>query len=372
MDIMRELIEKKELLQTGDRETAAWAEKQGISYGFNQQGDLLASGRAEAYWTEDEKVISGLSFDGSEREGLPEEKLTVPVLYFIPAKLGMDEYDSNKNLQKKEIPLPLGYQVREIRCEDEIFCILPSSEHSEISGTFHTIHIAVGMVETLYYNRGVSQSIIEQCYFSYLAEDHRKYMEERQINEQRKLASSNGVCRSVNEEDFYRIHGGDYECEYTVCIWGREVGIYGLYEGSPEDVDQALKSYADQLNLHVKWIEDHKAVIQRAVLKAGMLEVACDWMEGCIQVEKNGRLYYDLGGGQLFPAPITEQAFLDSLYIEGINASCDEDIPREVLFDIFLDTSPDFFAYHSIEVFITAAPGENGWNYEISVNGLAG
>ena len=42
---------------------------------------------------------------------------------------------------------------------------------------------------------------------------------------------------------------------------------------------------------------------------------------------------------------------------------------NKITFELFLDTEPDFFACHSIEVFITAAPERT---YRIKVNGLAG
>ena len=63
---------------------------------------------------------------------------------------------------------------------------------------------------------------------------------------------------------------------------------------------------------------------------------------------------------------------MESLYLEGMDA-CYYDkkdkSPDEILFDMFFGTNPDFFACHSIEVFLTAY---SDGRYQIKVNGLAG
>lgn len=371
MDTMRELIKQKKLLQAGDRDTEAWAEELGLAYAFDQKGNLLASGREEAYLTEDGKLTSKIYFNGSIKEGLSGERQVIPVLYFIPSDLDVQKYDGNKNLQKKGIPLPFGYQVKNILCQNDIFCILSQTGQSEIRGSFNTMHATVGMLETLYFNRGAADYIISQCYFYYLIEDHRKYLEEQE-KQSRKKVLSDGKRHTADPNDFLLSRSGDYECEYLEHLWGRDVEIYASYEGAHDDADQALADYAARLNMHMKWIEENRDMIQNMLLEDGMLELACDWMEGRELTEEGGQTWYVMDDGQLFPCPVTRQAFLDGLYIEGINASCDDDVSKEVLFDLLLGTTPDFFAYHSIEVFITATPGENGWDYEVSVNGLAG
>lgn len=191
--------------------------------------------------------------------------LELSVLYFIPVNLDLEKYDSNRNLQGKAIPLPLDYQVKGITCEKEIFCILPISDQSVIEGAFHTIRIAVGMAETLYFNKGVAPYILNQCYFCYLAEDHQNYLEEHKKKERKTGIQPNRLHTLIQQEDF-----------------------------------------------------------------------------------------------------------LNSLYIGGMDARCDDNDPEEMLFDIFINTAPDLFAYHSIEVFVKVTAEEEGWNYEISVNGLAG
>lgn len=49
-----------------------------------------------------------------------------------------------------------------------------------------------------------------------------------------------------------------------------------------------------------------------------------------------------------------------------------EKLQKAILEYGMVDTAPDFFACHSIEVFVQAVKGEQEFCYEISVNGLAG
>lgn len=372
MDIMRELLSRKQLIQAEDEGTMAWIKNNKIFCAFNQSGDMLASGQEYTYLSKEGKLLSNTTSDGRMKLNIPEEKKLIEVLYFIPSDLDLQKYDSQKFLLKKGIPLPLDFQVKEIQCRDDIFTIFPKSQHQEITGAFSIMRTAVGMVEALYLNNGVTEYIINQCYYYYLEEDHKNYLEDQKKINRKRQKRPDGRWQTLDRKDFTVTDTGDYECEFTQCLWGKEADIYANYEGSPEDMELALTDYASQLDSHIKWIQEHKEVIQKAVLDDDMVELACDWMEGCEVEGEDGKTYYELEDGELFPCPVTEETFLNALSIEGINAGCDDDVPREVLLDLFLGTTPDFFACHSIEVFITATSDENGYHYDISVNGLAG
>lgn len=198
------------------------------------------------------------------------------------------------------------------------------------------------------------------------------WLPEHKKKERKTGIQPNRLHTLIQQEDFVLNDSGHYEYEYIDTIWGNKARIYALYKGDPADIKKALAVYAGQLNTHIKWIQDHKEVFYNAIIEDDMVELARDWLEGCDLVQKDGQTYYELEGGEQLLCPLTQEDFLNSLYIGGMDARCDDNDPEEMLFDIFINTAPDLFAYHSIEVFVKVTAEEEGWNYEISVNGLAG
>lgn len=260
--------------------------------------------------------------------------------------------------------MPCSFMVKEITCKDQIFTIWPEAGQEPVTGTFSVMSEALTLAEYLYYsNTGADEDTLRRCCYEYLVEDHQNYLKKAE-QEKRFLSGRNN--QMVKKENFYQNENGDYECNFTASLWGgkADVGVWG--PGKQEDMDKILTDLSKQLNTHMKWIDQQKEQIQKAILDDDMVSAACDWMEGFELEGEDGKIYYEMEDGSLLPAPVTEEMFLNSLYIEGIHAYCRAD---EISFDLFIGTEPDFFACHSIEVFITATPE---YTYKIKAHGLAG
>ena len=151
--------------------------------------------------------------------------------------------------------------------------------------------------------------------------------------------------------------------------------LYANFQKNPKNEKWTLQAFITQLNTHILWIEDHEKEIQRELLDADMVELARDWMQGWEVLGEDGKTYYEVDDGEMFPYPITEDIFLKCLYIQSI--TIDGDTPEISSIHFFLGTEPDFFAYHSIELFIDAEttiqePDQIDIKYSIHVGGLAG
>lgn len=358
MEIREALFEKREALLKDEQEEVQWAKEQGIFYAFNREGRMLTVRKKSLFQTKAGKVIWPEDSDGVRRENLSEDRQERIVLNFIgsgaPSGAGF----------KAEVPMPSGFTVKEITCQDDIFTIWPEAGQEPVSGTYNVMREALTLVESMYSSAdGVGEDVIDRCFYDFLAEDHQNYL--KKVELEKRTSAARG-SRSAKKENFYRDEKGNYVCEYTTRLWGGKADISATCEGKVQCMDKKLGSLSKQLNQHIKWIDKNKESIQKAILEDDMVELACQWMEGCELVEADGKICYELADGRRLPAPVTEEAFLNSLYVEGVDVNCSEE---EFLFDIFIGTEPDFFACHSIEVFITVTP-DNG--YKINVNGLAG
>jgi len=378
---IRLLLKKREALKANDREACEWAREEGIVYAFDNEGNLLAAGREEFSLTIDGKMILDFLCAPYEREELEEklsgEKREREVLYFVGEKISLEKYDKNPR-SSAVLPLPADFGAKEIVCEENVFTVLSGAGRQPVTGSFEVMQGAMTMVRTYIY-KGVTEDMIQRCCYQFLVEDHQNYMEEQekarkkaQKMAQKKAqqkAQGKAIGQIVTRESFDQKEDSEsYSCECTAEIWGQEVNLYATFDQKePGEIDEDLTKYADWLNQSIKWIDENKEALQRAILDDDMVELACQWMEDAEVTGEDGKSYYELEDGELFPCPVTEQSFLDSLVLEGIDACADDS--QEILFDMFYCTEPDFFACHSIEVFLTAnADG----TYEIRVNGLAG
>lgn len=359
METVKQLLENREKLRNRNPEICRWAKEQNLYYAFSEEDYLLAARQKEVCLTQDGNAVWPFLRDGTPRENLSEEKQQRMVLYFLGQKTAL----SGTGVQT-EVPLLLGFSTTEITCQDHIFTIHSDSGQGDLTGTFPVMSEALTLAESLYYSeKGVSEETILKCCYEYLAEDHQNYMKKA---EQEKLFLSARNHRTAKKEDFYQNENGDYICNFTAKLWGKNADVYAICSEKSGQMDKILGRTAKLLNSHIKWINQQKNQIQKAVLDRDMVSLACEWMAEYELEDENGKTCYELEDGSLLPAPVTEEMFLHSLHIGGINAYCEE---SEITFDLFLDTEPDFFACHSIEVFITATPEPS---YRIKVNGLTG
>lgn len=354
MEIMKQLLEKREKLQNGNPDIRKWAKERGLSYAFSEEGYLLAACRKEVCLTQDGNAVWPFLRDGTPRENLSEKKQERMVLIFTGPKTAF----------QTEVPLPCGFSVKEIICQDHVFTIRSDSGQGDLAGTFPVMREALTLAESLYCSeKGVSEETLLKCCYEYLTEDHQNYLKKA---EQEKLFLSGRNNRTAKADNFYRNENGDYVCNFTAELWGDRAEIYAVCSEKSGQTNKMRSKLSKHLNSHIQWIHEQKKQIQKAVLDEDMVSLACEWMEEYERTGENGKSCYELEDGSLLPAPVTEELFLSSLHIGGIHAYCEE---NKITFELFLDTEPDFFACHSIEVFITAAPERT---YRIKVNGLAG
>lgn len=359
-DFQKTLLEKRDALKSGDNETISWFFDQKLLYSFDKMENLLVVGTNTLYLTNDGSLSSKTYWDNGIKEFLSKEQQERIVLYFIPANLSLEKYELHSPPMKDGYPLPKDFFVTSLECHDDIFIISSKTNSKTISGTFYVLRTALDDVKYFYLTKGVSEAHLEESYYQVLPNEHQtflNYQKEEEKRLQKKETTKETLLLKV--EDF-SLKESEYSWEGTITLWGKETTLYLSYY---EEEEAGFEKFLKQLNTHLTWIEQNKLWLFYAIVDDGMVYLANDWMADYEIVEQDESSYYELEDGGYFPYPITTQSFLDSLHLAEINGSDD------FLFDLFFETVPDFFAYHNIEVFLSAHSEEH---YTISVNGLAG
>jgi len=165
-------------------------------------------------------------------------------------------------------------------------------------------------------------------------------------------------------------HYMSYEAESSFSMWGEECDLRIIIDhpvNKSDFVKNKLPQYTFMLKSHVKWIDDNKASFIETMVADGIVELADDWASSD-SIERDGKVFYVLSEEEEIEAPVTKELFIDSLQADGVNLYIDIE-NDSFSFDMFFSTKPDFFAYHSIEVFLEA---DREGDYKININGLAG
>ena len=143
-------------------------------------------------------------------------------------------------------------------------------------------------------------------------------------------------------------------------VWGEETTIL---------VDRGKRSLEEMLPLINKLVEslNNKATFVKALIDDGMLALAEEWVSSCVDeaedstTERRGYMVDDETAVYL---PISEKDFAASLEFDTIDISYDEKA-EDISAHIFINCEPDYFADHSIEVYMDSKGN-------IDVIGLAG
>lgn len=203
----------------------------------------------------------------------------------------------------------------------------------------------------------------------------------------------------IDFEDF-NIEEERVECEFEIELWGNEDVSISLnidFKKGKEINNINLKEHIHKIEKQLQWIEENRHAIEKAIIDYGMVQLAEEWVRNGDKNIVDGNEYYLNIDDEVIQVPITKEQFCKSLYIGAISIDIDEDYDnyseeknesykqaiaklmptnyvgeihinstfKEMNMDIFLGTEPDYFAYHSIEVFIDE-------KHNIKVNGLAG
>jgi len=143
-------------------------------------------------------------------------------------------------------------------------------------------------------------------------------------------------------------------------VWGEEATIL---------VDRGKRSLEEMLPLINKLVEslNNKDAFVKALIDDGMLALAEEWVSSCVDeaedstTERRGYMVDDETAVYL---PISEKDFAASLEFDTIDISYDEKAD-DISAHIFINCNPDYFADHSIEVYMDSKGN-------VDVVGLAG
>lgn len=151
-----------------------------------------------------------------------------------------------------------------------------------------------------------------------------------------------------------------FDYEGKAAIWGESVDIGVDCDGS------SLEAMLPRINALVGFLDENKDKVVKALVEDGFLETAEDWASSAEEAEESTeeRECYIMEDGTKVYFPITEEDFAASLHFNGITVYYDPE-KDDISADVFLDCKPDYFAYHSIELFVDGSG-------DITVNGLAG
>ncbi len=156
----------------------------------------------------------------------------------------------------------------------------------------------------------------------------------------------------------------NYSCfSFSVLLWDSITSI--LLDVDNKDkfpvTEETFNKILPKVTEKFQFIEQNRKAIEQALIDDGMVELAEDWTTSAEEDEEEENCY--IIDGEKVYLPISEEDFCASLNFNGINMIFDDD--GNISADIFIDCTPDYFAYHSIEVFIDE-------NNNIKCNSLAG
>mgnify|MGYP003440273148 CR=1 FL=1 len=234
--------------------------------------------------------------------------------------------------------------------EDELF--KKFTEVLKASGTDRT-----ALPKTLYIDKEGNYGWI--CYAQWnkryigvlLSEETPRILKTNQLLKYRKR-NSPVVLEDFKNEERYSYGSG--------FVWGEEATIL---------VDRGKRSLEEMLPLINKFVEslNNKDAFVKALIDDGMLALAEEWVSSCEDeaedstTERRGYMVDDETAVYL---PISEKDFAASLEFDTIDISYDEEA-EDISAHIFINCDPDYFADHSIEVYMDSKGN-------IDVIGLAG
>ena len=151
-------------------------------------------------------------------------------------------------------------------------------------------------------------------------------------------------------------------------VWGEETAININFDDSPADENQ--KNLPEEtfvfLEKYLAWINQHRQEVLQTLFDDDILSLAEDWASSAEAYydeddeEADEPEYYIMDDGQKVFLPITEQDFSKSLHLTAITFNCPYE-EEEALTEIWCDCSPDYFAYHSILIYLNGDGSfENG------------
>ena len=159
-------------------------------------------------------------------------------------------------------------------------------------------------------------------------------------------------------EDFKNEETHSYGIGY---VWGNEIDI-DVYRK-----DHSLEAMLPLINKLVEFLNHHKDAFVKALIGDGMLALAEEWVSSCEDEAEDSteeRRGYMVDDETAVYLPISEKDFAASLEFDTIDISYDEEAD-DISACIYIDCDPDYFAGHSIEIYMDSKG-------KIEIIGLAG
>ena len=156
----------------------------------------------------------------------------------------------------------------------------------------------------------------------------------------------------------------DFNAEYShgnAFVWGEETII--CVEKKPHSLEDMLPL----IQKLIAFLNKEKDTFVKALIDDGMLALAEEWVSSCEDEAEDSikeRRGYMVDDETAVYLPISEKDFAASLEFDTIDISYDEEA-EDISAHIFINCDPDYFADHSIEVYMDSKGN-------IDVIGLAG
>ncbi|MBR5800244.1 MAG: DUF2262 domain-containing protein [Lachnospiraceae bacterium] len=156
----------------------------------------------------------------------------------------------------------------------------------------------------------------------------------------------------------------DFNDEYShgnVFVWGEETII------CVEKKTHSLEEMLPLIQKLIAFLNKEKDAFVKALIDDGMLALAEEWVSSCEDEAEDStkeRRGYMVDDETAVYLPISEKDFAASLEFDTIDISYDEEA-EDISAHIFINCDPDYFADHSIEVYMDSKGN-------IDVIGLAG
>ncbi len=154
-----------------------------------------------------------------------------------------------------------------------------------------------------------------------------------------------------------------FSYEGAVQLWGKNTFIaLNFPKDRPED--KYFDILAEKITAQIKWIEENRKKMEKALTDYGCISLAEDWASSAEEADDEEQECYIMEDRQKVFFPISEEEFLNSLYLESISIDFRRDTENPEM-ELFICCNPDYFAYHTLHVLVD-------FEKNVKCSGLAG
>lgn len=149
----------------------------------------------------------------------------------------------------------------------------------------------------------------------------------------------------LTSDDFFKSYYSSFEAK--INIWKKEADLFINFQ---DENEKNLDNFFDIIKKEINWAENNKNKIEDELLNNNVIELAENTVSSAHLLKCSDEECYMLEDGSKIDFPITEDKFLESLYIEYL--SIDFGIKSIESIEIALICSPDYFIGEYISVSI--------------------